>query len=105
MRLFVGNLSFQTTEQSLQDTFAEFGTVQDCTLMMDRATQRSRGFAFITMSTAEEAQAAIAQLDGKQLDGRPIKVNEAKPREEGGGNRGGGGGRGGDDRRSFAKRW
>ena len=73
--------------------------------MMDRATQRSRGFAFITMSTAEEAQAAIAQLDGKQLDGRPIKVNEAKPREEGGGNRGGGGGRGGDDRRSFSKRW
>jgi cold-inducible RNA-binding protein len=106
MRLFVGNLSFQTTETSLQDAFEAFGSVTDCKIMMDRATNRSRGFGFVTMGNAEEGDAAIRGLDGKQIDGRAIKVNEARPREEFGGG-GGGGGRGNDrgDRRSFSKRW
>ena len=100
MRLFVGNLSFNTTEDSLQDAFGQFGTLTDCKVMTDRMTGRSRGFAFVTMSSAEEGQAAIKGLDGQQLDGRPLRVNEATPREEGGGNRGGGrGDRGG---RSFS---
>lgn len=100
MRLFVGNLSFNTTEDSLQDAFGQFGTLTDCKVMTDRMTGRSRGFAFVTMSSAEEGQAAIKGLDGQQLDGRPLRVNEATPREEGGGNRGGGRGeRGG---RSFS---
>ncbi len=94
MRLFVGNLSFQTTEEGLQDAFGQFGTLTDCKVMTDRMTGRSRGFAFVTMSSAEEGQAAIKALDGQQLDGRPLRVNEATPREEGGGG-GGGGGRGG----------
>jgi RNA recognition motif-containing protein len=113
MRLFVGNLSFQTTEITLQDAFEAFGSVTDCKIMMDRATNRSRGFAFVTMGSNEEGEAAIKGLDGKQLDGRAIKVNEARPREEfgggggGGGSRGGGGGGGdrGDRRGGFAKRW
>ena len=108
MRLFVGNLSFQTTEIDLQDAFEKFGTVTDCKIMMDRATNRSRGFAFVTMGSAPEGEAAIRGLDGKQLDGRPIKVNEARPMEDRG-PRGGGGGdrdRGGDrPQRSFQKRW
>ena len=105
-KLFVGNLSFQTTENDLQDTFAAFGNVTETNLMMDRATNRSRGFGFVTMSTAEEAQKAIAALNGKEMGGRALTVNVAKPREErapgggGGGRReyggsgGGGGGRG-----------
>ena len=101
-KLFVGNLSFNTTENDLQDAFAAYGTVTESNLMMDRTTGRPRGFGFVTMSTAEEAQAAIAALNGKQLDGRDLTVNIAKPREErpgggGGGRReyggGGGGGR------------
>jgi cold-inducible RNA-binding protein len=100
----VGNLSFQTTEIDVMDAFAEYGTVTDCKIMMDRATNRSRGFAFVTMSSAAEGEAAIKGLDGKQMDGRPLRVNEARPREEGGG--GGGGGRGGQrQQRPFAKRW
>lgn len=100
MRLFVGNLSFQTTEVDLQDAFEKFGTVTDCKIMMDRATNRSRGFAFVTMGSASEGEEAMKGLDGKQFDGRAIKVNEARPREEGGGGggggyRGGGGGGGG----------
>jgi cold-inducible RNA-binding protein len=102
-KLFVGNLSFNTTENDLQDAFAAHGTVVEANLMMDRATGRPRGFAFVTMSTPEEAQKAIAEMNGKQLDGRALTVNVARPREErpaggGGGRRefrGGGGGGGG----------
>src|ERR1700712_552353 len=96
MRLFVGNLSFNTTEVDLQDAFEKFGTVSECKIMMDRATNRSRGFAFVTMGSAEEGEAAIRGLDGKQLDGRALKVNEARPMEDRGPRGGGGGGGGGD---------
>ena len=102
-KLFVGNLSFQTTENDLHDAFAAFGAVTEANLMMDRATGRPRGFGFVTMSTAEEAQKAIAGLNGKPLGGRDITVNVARPREErpgggGGGGRRGYGGGGGRDR-------
>ena len=90
-RLFVGNLSFNTTENDLHDAFAAHGTVTEANLMMDRMTNRPRGFAFITMSTDEEAQKAIDGLNGKDLGGRAITVNVARPREERSG--GGGGGR------------
>ncbi len=94
-KLFVGNLSFNATQTSLQDTFAACGTVVEANLMTDRETGRPRGFGFVTMSTPEEAQAAIDTLNGKSLDGRALTVNIAKPREErsGGGSRGFGGGR------------
>jgi RNA recognition motif-containing protein len=103
-KLFVGNLSFKTTENDLQDAFAAHGTVLETNLMMDRMTGRPRGFGFVTMSTPEEAQKAIEAMHGAQLDGRPLTVNIARPREErppGGG--GGGGFRGGDrgPRRDF----
>jgi cold-inducible RNA-binding protein len=96
-KLYVGNLSFDTTENDLQDAFAAFGTVTESNLMMDRTTGRSRGFGFVTMSTPEEAQKAIDGLNGKELGGRALTVNIARPREErpGGGRRefsGGGGG-------------
>ena len=81
-KLFVGNLSFDTTENDLQDAFAAHGTVTETNLMMDRTTGRPRGFGFITMSTPEEAQKAIAALNGSQLGGRALTVNVAKPREE-----------------------
>jgi cold-inducible RNA-binding protein len=104
-KLFVGNLSFNTTENDLQDAFAAHGTVVEANLMTDRASGRPRGFAFVTMSTPEEAQAAINALNGHALDGRNLTVNEARPREErsgggggGGGYRGGGGGGGGRER-------
>ena len=104
-KLFVGNLSFDTTENDLQDAFAAHGTVVEANLMMDRATGRPRGFGFVTMSTAEEAQKAIEALNGKSVGGRALTVNVAKPREErpgggGGGRReyGGGGGGGGRNR-------
>jgi RNA recognition motif-containing protein len=102
-KLFVGNLSFNTTENDLNDAFAAHGTVTETNLMMDRMTNRPRGFAFVTMSSAEEAQKAIAALNGAQLDGRALTVNVAKPREErppggGGGRREYGGGGGGRDR-------
>lgn len=95
-KLYVGNLSFNTSAGDLESAFGEFGTVQSANLIEDRETGRSRGFGFVEMSTAEEAQAAIAAMDGKDLDGRNLKVNEAKPREDrgGGGFGGGGGGRG-----------
>src|SRR4051794_23301230 len=94
-KLFVGNLSFQTTEGVLMDAFAPFGTVTDAFLMTDKATGRSRGFAFVTMSSDQEAEAAIQGLNGKDLDGRTIKVRIARPREERPGGGGGGGGYGG----------
>jgi RNA recognition motif-containing protein len=90
-RLFVGNLGFDITENDLQDLFSPFGPVNEVNLIMDRSTGRSRGFAFVTMATPEGAKAAIDGTNGKNLKGRDIKVNEARPREEGGG--GGGGGR------------
>src|SRR5882672_6834222 len=96
-KLFVGNLSFNTTENDLQDAFAAHGTVVEANLMMDRATGRPRGFAFVTMSTPEEAQKAIDALNGTELDGRALTVNIARPREE----RTGGGGGGGGGRREF----
>ena len=92
-KLFVGNLSFNTTENDLNDAFAAHGTVTETNLMMDRMSGRPRGFGFITMSTAEEAQKAIAALNGAQLDGRALTVNIAKPREERAPGGGGGGGR------------
>ena len=82
MKLYVGNLSFETTENDLQDLFAQYGTVSEASLMMDRMTGRSRGFAFVTMGSASEGQAAIAATNGKQIQGRPLTVNEARPREE-----------------------
>ena len=96
-KLFVGNLSFNTTENALQDAFAAYGTVVEANLMMDRASGRPRGFGFVTMSTPEEAQKAIAAMNGAQLDGRALTVNIARPREER--PAGGGGGRG--PRRDF----
>jgi len=81
-KLFVGNLSFNTTENDLQDTFAAHGTVTETNLMMDRSTGRPRGFAFVTMSSPEEAQKAMDALNGAQLDGRDLTVNVARPREE-----------------------
>jgi len=95
-KLYVGNLSFNTTENDLQDAFAAHGTVTEVNLMLDRATGRSRGFAFVTMSSPEEAQAAIGALNGKSIDGRALKVNVSRPREERsgrGGQRSYGGGR------------
>lgn len=101
-KLYVGNLSFTTTENDLQDHFSAAGTVREAVLMQDKMTGKSRGFGFVTMGSDEEAQAAISQFDGKDLHGRNLKVNEARPREEfgsgggggGGGHRGGGGGGG-----------
>ena len=104
-KLFVGNLSFNTTENDLNDAFAPHGTVTETNLMMDRTTGRSRGFAFVTMSTPEEAQKAIEALNGKSIDGRALTVNIAKPREErpggGGGRREFGGGGGGGARSRY----
>lgn len=94
-KLYVGNLSFNTSTQDLETMFAEVGTVQSANLIEDRETGRSRGFGFVEMSSKEEAQAAIAAFDGKEIDGRNLKVNEAKPREDRG-NGGGGGGYGGN---------
>ena len=92
MKLYVGNLAFQTTSQDLQVLFAQAGTVESASVVEDRETGRSRGFAFVEMSTKEEGAAAIDQFNGKEVGGRPLKVNEAKPREN---RSGGGGGRGG----------
>jgi|SRR5579863_1881136 cold-inducible RNA-binding protein len=96
-KLFVGNLSFKTTENDLQDAFSAFGTVTETNLMMDRMTNRPRGFGFVTMSTPEEAQKAIEGMHGKDFDGRALTVNVARPREE----RPAGGGGGGGGRREF----
>ena len=103
-RLYVGNLSFNTTADGVRTAFEQFGTVSDVHLVTDRETGRARGFAFVTMGTAEEAAKAMQGMDGQTLDGRPLRVNEAEQRQQrggggggGGGYRGGGGG-GGDDR-------
>ncbi|MCA9975524.1 MAG: RNA-binding protein [Anaerolineales bacterium] len=94
-KVYVGNLSFQATEQQVRDLFAEFGTVESIAMINDRDTGRFRGFCFVEMADAA-ATKAIAALDGREIDGRNLRVNEAQPREErGGGNRGGGGYRSG----------
>ena len=111
-KLYVGNLSFNTTENELQELFAQAGTVQEVTLMQDKFTGKSRGFAFVTMSSEEDAQNAISKFNGQNVEGRPLTVNEARPREPrppgGGGGRGYGGGggyggrrEGGGQRRSY----
>jgi cold-inducible RNA-binding protein len=82
MKLYVGNLSFQSTENDLQALFSQYGTVTEASLMMDRMTGRSRGFAFVTMSSASEGQAAISSLEGNDFQGRNLKINEARPRTE-----------------------
>ena len=102
-KLYVGNLSFNTTETDLQDLFATVGPVQEAIIMQDRMTMKSRGFGFVTMSENADAQKAIEQFHGKQVEGRALTVNEARPREErsgggGGGDRSYGGGSGGGDR-------
>jgi RNA recognition motif-containing protein len=97
-KLYVGNLSFNTTETDLQDLFAQAGAVQDVMLMQDKFTGKSRGFAFVTMGSEQDAQNAIQQFNGKTVEGRALTVNEARPREArppGGGYGGGGGGGGG----------
>jgi cold-inducible RNA-binding protein len=126
-KLYVGNLSFQTTSQDLQQLFAQAGTVESASVIEDRDTGRSKGFAFVEMSTEEEATSAIEQFKGKEVGGRSLKVNEARPKEDrsgggrgfggnrgggggyggGGGNRGGGGGfgRGGSQGRRSEPRW
>ena len=97
-KLYVGNLAFQTTSNDLQQLFAQAGTVESAQLIEDRDTGRSKGFAFVEMSTEDEAAAAIQQFNGKEVAGRALKVNEARPKENrsgGGGGRGFGGNRGG----------
>ncbi len=91
MKLYVGNLSFQATEQDLTELFSKHGTVVETKLIMDRETQRPRGFGFVTMGSAEEGQRAISALNGQSVDGRNLTVNEAKPMESRGGGGGGGG--------------
>jgi RNA recognition motif-containing protein len=93
MKLYVGNLSFKTSSEDLQELFSQAGTVESASVIEDRETGRSRGFGFVEMATKEEGEAAIAQFNGKEVGGRNITVNEARPREDRGG--GGGGGRGG----------
>ncbi|HWS88711.1 MAG TPA: RNA-binding protein [Pyrinomonadaceae bacterium] len=106
IKLYVGNLSFNTTGEDLREYFSQAGTVESASVVEDRDTGRSRGFGFVEMATREEGEAAIAQFNGKEFGGRNLTVNEARPREDrgggggrggfgGGGNRGGGGGRGG----------
>jgi len=102
-KLFVGNLSFSTTESAINELFAQHGTVDSCRLITDRETGRGKGFAFVEMSTSEEAQGAITTLDGREFDGRALKVNEARPQTESRGF-GGGGSRssyGGGERRTY----
>lgn len=94
MNIYVGNLSFNTTERELEEAFASYGEVQSARIAMDRDTNRPRGFGFVEMANQAEAEAAIAGLNGKELQGRTLTVNEARPREDRGGSRGGGGGGG-----------
>ena len=111
-KMYVGNLTFDATEAEVRDLFSEHGPVNEVAIIMDRETQRPRGFAFVTMNTKEGMDNAIAQLDGKDFNGRSLSVNEARPREDrpqgGGGGRGGDrgdrGGRGGD-RGGRSERW
>src|SRR5215212_8904707 len=106
-KLYVGNLSFKTTSDDLRDHFSQAGTVESASVIEDRETGRSRGFGFVEMATNEDAQAAIEQFNGKDLNGRNLTVNEAKPKTDrgpgGGGGRGGygGGGGGGRDRGGY----
>ena len=106
-KLYVGNLSFKTTEDELRTCFAQFGTVTDVYVAMDKMTGRPRGFAFVTMGSDEEAKTAAEKLNGTELGGRQLTVNEARPKEErpggfgGGGGRGFGGGGGGERRGGF----
>ena len=97
MKLYVGNLSYGTTSEDLAELFSEAGTVESASVVSDRDTGRSRGFGFVEMSSREEGEEAIEQFNGKEIDGRTLTVNEARPREDrgGGGGYGGGGGRGG----------
>ena len=107
-KLYVGNLSFETTEMNLQDAFAEAGTVTETLLMQDKFTGKSRGFGFVTMSSDTEAQQAISLLHGKSVQGRALTVNEARPREErapGGGSRRSFGGDRGNRSGGYAKRY
>ena len=95
-KLYVGNLTYGVTDSALQQMFEAHGSVQSAQVIMDRDTGRSKGFGFVEMGTDQEAQAAIAALNGKEVDGRALTVNEARPKESGGGRGGsGGGGRGG----------
>jgi RNA recognition motif-containing protein len=99
-RLYIGNLSYNTTENQLQDIFSAFGPVTEVDLIMDKFSGRPRGFGFITMESKEAADAAVQAMNGKNLDGRDLTVNEARPREEGGG---GGGGRDRGGRREYSR--
>ncbi|MGE0104479.1 MAG: RNA recognition motif domain-containing protein [Blastocatellales bacterium] len=92
MKLYVGNLAFQTTSEELSDLFSQVGTVESASVVEDRDTGRSRGFGFVEMATSEEGNAAIAEFNGKEVNGRSLTVNEARPRENRGGGFGGGGG-------------
>jgi len=94
-KLYVGNLSYDTSDSKLQELFEEYGAVQSAQVIMDRETGRSKGFGFVEMGSDDEARAAINALNGKEVGGRALTVNEARPREERGGGRSGGGGRGG----------
>lgn len=100
-KLYVGNLPYSATEQTLRDAFAASGTVDTVSVITDRDTGQSKGFAFVEMASDREAQAATEAMNGKTLDGRQIKVNEAKPRENRGGNHGGFGGDGGGQGRRY----
>ena len=103
MKLYVGNLSFETTENDLQDLFEQHGKVSEVALMMDRMTGKSRGFAFVTMGDKAQGEAAVAALNGQQVAGRALTVNEARPREDRGARPSGGAGGG---NRKFAQgRW
>ncbi|MDB4618068.1 RNA-binding protein [Akkermansiaceae bacterium] len=108
MKLFIGNLPFQTSEEELREAFSAYGTIDDLFIPLDRETNRPRGFAFLTLADDDQARKAIEEMDGSDFNGRDMRVNEAeerKPQQRGGGNRGGGGGGyrgggGGGDRRS-----
>ena len=102
MKLYVGNLSFETTENDLQDLFEQHGAVSEVRLMMDRVTGKSRGFAFVTMNDDAQANAAMGAVNGKDLNGRALNVNEARPREDRPRPSGGGGGGGGGGNRGYA---
>ena len=105
MKLYVGNLAFQTTSEDLQELFAQAGTVESASVVEDRETGRSRGFGFVEMATKEEGESAISMFNGKEVNGRSLTVNEAKPREDRGGSRGGGGGGRGGYGGGGGKRW
>ncbi len=92
MKLYVGNLSFQTSSEDLQELFGQAGTVESASVVEDRETGRSRGFGFVEMASDEEGKAAIEKFNGQEINGRSLNVNEARPREDRGGRGGGGGG-------------